>query len=71
MRTPSGDHSIPPGASAVKLGSVKIAETVRGFVWARRSAAEVDARRMQRAKDRKQEREGTKTNSDSGKVNLR
>jgi hypothetical protein len=65
MRTPSGDHSIPPGASAVKLGSVKIAEIVRGFVWACRRAAGVDERRMQRAKERKQEQEGTKTNSDN------
>jgi hypothetical protein len=63
MREPSGDHSIPLGALAVKPGSVKIAETVRGFVWACRSAAEVHEKKRQRAREGKQEREGTKTNS--------
>jgi hypothetical protein len=63
MREPSGDHSIPTGALAVKPGSVKIAETVRGFVWACRSAAEVHEKKRQRARERKQEREGTKANS--------
>jgi hypothetical protein len=63
MREPSGDHSIPLGALAVKPGSVKIAETVRGFVWACRSAAEVHEKKRQRARERNQEREGTKANS--------
>jgi hypothetical protein len=63
MRAPSGDHSIPPGASAVKPGSLKIAETVRGFVWACRSAAEVHEKKRQRARERTREQEGTKTNS--------
>ena len=59
MRELSGDHAIPVGASAVKPGSVKIAETVRGFVWTCGSAAQVHDKRTQKAKKRKWEREGT------------
>src|SRR3984885_6660609 len=62
MRRPSGDHVIPRGASAVRLGSLKIAETVSGFVCA--WSAATDETRMQRTKARRQEQEGTKANSD-------
>src|ERR1700744_2279831 len=62
MRRPSGDHAIPRGASAVRLGSLKIAETVSGFVCA--WSAATDETRMQRTKARRQEQEGTKANSD-------
>src|SRR6185437_739875 len=60
MRKPSGDHSIPCGASAVKPGSVKMAGTVSGFVCAGKVAGAMEKRR-QRAKIRKQKQEGTKT----------
>jgi hypothetical protein len=63
MRSPSGDHAIPRGASAVRLGSLKIAEMVSGFVCAWSAAA--DETRMERTKARRQEQEGTKANSDS------
>src|SRR5258708_18069959 len=60
MRKPSGDHSIPCGASAVKPGSVKMAEIVSGFVCACKVAGAIETRK-QRAKARKQKQEGTKT----------
>jgi hypothetical protein len=50
----------------VRLGSVKIAEMVSGFVCA--WSAAIDEIRMERTKARKQEQEGTKANSEGEMV---
>src|ERR1700758_5020663 len=66
-RVPSGDHAIPCGASAVKPGSLKIAEMVSGFVCACKvtgpKTVTADEIRMQRLEKRTYERQVTEANS--------